>query len=393
MGDDSNFEDIIRAVGRRKSIVVLAVIVFAALGAAYGRLTTAQGDYAAAVVVNFVPTNAVLAESQSPPPELSASVEAVRIETALPVLADADKDLVDVEADSNAQAVIITAQGSTPAEATDLALEVANGWIAERRAAARARFTNDLAFQRTQLDAVTQQLDEVNKTLAELDTPSFLLEGQRIQLFDRLLRTSERVSALEINANAFDSGLSEPTLVDEPMATASSGWVVFGLLGGMLGAMIGIGIALLANSLDHRLRSRADVEKILSGSRVLGVLPRGELDTAELDEVLTRIRSAAGSNDVALITADGALLPAELVTSLAEGAGIKAVDRPGDIGSAHAVVAVRSGRTTDAELAAIVADLDVRQSPVVGVLLWDVSPRDLMWARRPMLTSWRGAAS
>jgi len=213
------------------------------------------------------------------------------------------------------------------------------------------------------------------------------LEGERIQLFDRLLKTNERAVAAETNAKQFDSGLTDPAIVEPATQGSSSGWIMFGIVGGFLGLMAGIGLVLLLNSLDHRIRSRSDVEHVANGVPVLAVLGVGGAEDSVYSNLAARVAARRGAGPAAFIAGSDAELPSGLTESLRTTGDINVRNDLGSLVEPQAIVGIRAGTVTDAEFASIVADLEARSVPLLGVVLWDVPRSDLAWAGRPRLST------
>lgn len=387
MTEQSSFEDVIRAVARRRVLVAVSIVALAVLGAWYGRRTTSGAEFSADATINIVDGNFIDAESVRPPSELLALVEASRLTTDLRKYAGDRFESVTVKADVPAKGIVITAKGSTATEAEELAVNTGTAFVTARRELDRTRFADQAVFEKQSLKELQTRLDKVNTDLANSTEQSLTLEGERIQLFDRLLKTNERAVAADTNAKQFDSGLTDPVIVEPATKGSSSGWIMFGMVGSFLGLMAGIGLVLMLNSLDHRVRSRADVEHIANGVPVLAVLGTGGADDRVYASLAARVAARRGAGPAAFIVGFDAQLPSGL-TELLQSTGDTNVHN--DIGSVvepQAIVGVRAGATTDAELASVVVDLEARRVALVGVVLWGVPRSDLVWAGRPLLSA------
>ncbi|MGE3684976.1 MAG: hypothetical protein AB7J47_01300 [Acidimicrobiia bacterium] len=386
MGEQPTYEDLVRAIARRRVLVAACIVALALLGAWYGRQTTSGGNFEAEATINIVQSNVILPENVSAPVELRASVEAARFAADIRTFAGELHESVTVKADVAGNAIIVSAEGETAAEAEELAVSSGTAFVEARRAVDRARYSEQAAFEQQQLTQLGERLDQVNTELSASSGSSLTLEGERIQLFDRLLQASERANAATTNAEQYDSGLTDPVIVEPAAPSSSSGWVVFGLIGALLGAMAGIGLALLLNSVDHRIRSRADVERIAGGVPILGVFGRRGADPDELAALQARLAARRDPTAVAGVSdADPSELPSDLGAALQSEDGLTIRRGTGALTEGQAVVLTRGGRTTDAQLATILADLDARRVNVLGVVLWDVPAAELEWARRPLL--------
>jgi hypothetical protein len=386
MAEQPSFEDLIRAIIRRRVLVAVIVVVLTLLGAWYGKRTTSGGDYSAEATINIVDTNAITSEGLLLPTELKAPVEAARLTADLRTYAGELHESVTVKADVAGNSIIITAEGDTAAAAEELAISTGTSFVTARRQIDRNRFSEQAVFERQQLDQLEARLDQVNADLAGATEQSLALEGERIQLFDRLLRTGSRAAAVATNAEQFDSGLTEPVIVEPATPSASSGWIVFGIVGALLGALAGIGVALMLNSLDHRVRSRADVERITGGAPVLAVLGN-EVDAAEMERLTSRVAARRSPSPMVFVTdAPSGGLSRALTGSL-ESTGEVIVRPTADaVYESQAVIGIQAGQASDAQLAALVADFANQGVEVLGIVMWGVRAGDIEWARRPLLT-------
>src|SRR4051794_19839032 len=111
MTEQPSFEDVIRAISRRRTVVIACILTLSLVGAWYGRRTTSGADYSADATINIVESNFIAAEDVKPPADLTAEVEASRLDTDLPRLASTLSDSVSVKADVAGQGIVITAKG------------------------------------------------------------------------------------------------------------------------------------------------------------------------------------------------------------------------------------------------------------------------------------------
>ncbi len=387
MTEQASFEDVIRAVVRRRVLVAVSIIVLAVFGAWYGRRTTSGAQFSTDATINIVDSNFIDAEGVRIPSDPLAGVEAARLSADLRKYAGDAYESVTVKADVNGKAIVITAKGPTATASNELAVNTGTAFVTARRQLDRTRYSDQAVFERQSLAELQTRLDKVNTDLANSSGQSLILEGERIQLFDRLLKTNERAVAAESNAAQFDSGLTDPVIVEPATQGSSSGWIMFGIVGGFLGLMAGIGIALLLNSLDHRIRSRADVEHIANGVPVLAVLGSGGVEASAYSNLAARVAARRGVGPAAFIAGSDAQLPSGLTESLRSTGDTNVHNDIGSVVEPQAIVGIRAGTVTDAEFASVVADLEARSVSLVGVVLWDVPRNDLAWAGRPRLST------
>lgn len=388
MSEQRTFEDVIRSVIRRWQVILLSVAALTTLGAVYGKLVNASASYSAEASVSLGSPNVVLLGSDDPqaPQRLLAGPEADLLASRLVEFAGPDFEDVSVRSTTSNSSIIVTARGSSAADAEQLALSTSSAYVADRRESGRELYRLASDAQAAQADAFEIEIANLDEQLAASTTDSTGLQLQRIQLVEELLRNRRLAANAASNAERYDAGLGEPVLIEPAVSAGSSGWILFGGVGAMLGVLAGVGFALMLQSIDHRIRSRSDVERVASGIPVIGVVSRSGPDPDELDAIEARVRGRAEGNPVVFLAgAATESLAAGVLESLRKGGvGDVVRDMAGTDGRAM-IVGVRSGQTKDVDLVAVLSDLELRRVPVLGVLLWDVADRDLRWARRPLL--------
>jgi polysaccharide biosynthesis transport protein len=154
---------------------------------------------------------------------------------------------ISVAPSSNANIAVITATRSTPRGAAAVANAFANGYVVYRRETDRA-----LIGQAEEL--VSQSL----KTAVPAEVPK--LETSLHQL--RVLRALQTGDG-EVIAGAQPNG---NPVSPKPARDA--------LLGGVLGLLLGCGLALLVDFLDRRLKTTEDVERAYGGYPLIAAIPR-----------------------------------------------------------------------------------------------------------------------
>lgn len=180
---------------------------------------------------------------------VSLDVVAERTERRLPD-ADSVKDKIEVTADGESDVVSVSATDRDPRRAAQIANTFSKQYIAFRREADREKI------------AEAQQL--VQRRLVGLNTA----EGQGMQA--RSLR--ERLEQLDILAS-LQTGNAELAETAEPPSSASSPKVVRNtVVGAFLGILLGVGLALLLERLDRRLRDPKEIEEIFDRP-ILGAIP------------------------------------------------------------------------------------------------------------------------
>jgi capsular exopolysaccharide synthesis family protein len=270
MGDADNEESGLRGflqmLWRRLPVVLAAAIIMPAAALVFS--LSAEKQYTATAKLLFrdpgfdqkVFGSTVLAPSADPAREAATNVGLVSLDTisarAARTLRDQGltpsqiRDKVDVSAEGQSNVVAVKATDHRPAFAARLANTVARQYIVFRRDADRSKINEAVALVRGQLAALApaQRAGDEGKAI----------KAQVDQL--KLLASLQTGNAELVQPARAPRGPSSP----QPARNT--------ILALVLGIAIGIGLAMLLDRLDRRLRHRSDAEAILERP-VLGVIP------------------------------------------------------------------------------------------------------------------------
>jgi succinoglycan biosynthesis transport protein ExoP len=264
--EDPALREFITALRRRAAIVVIAIVALPAGALAFS--LGAEKQYTATAKLLFRDPGfdqkalggTVLSPSADPAREAATNIGLVSLDTVAARAANVIKsrqltasevrDKVTVAGQGQSNVVTVRATDRSPAFAAKLANTIARQYIVFRRDADRAKINQAVGLVRRNLDALTPKQRNGNEGKS--------LRGQVDEL--RVLAALQTGNAELVQPAAAPRDPSSP----KPVRNT--------ILALLLGIVIGVGLALLLNRLDRRLRDR-DAAEALLGRPVLGVIP------------------------------------------------------------------------------------------------------------------------
>jgi polysaccharide biosynthesis transport protein len=173
----------------------------------------------------------------------------------------------------DAETIIFSSSASDAAAAQATADAFANAYLDLRRTKVQDELEAARRPYETQINAIDMSLRRIARVIARVDD-----EGLRSVLTTRYSsRSSERVALVQaLDALASPGNVNVGDIVRSaalPIEPASPDHVKDAALGFIAGLILGIGVALLRDRLDDRVRGRGELE-LHSGAPVLAVIPR-----------------------------------------------------------------------------------------------------------------------
>jgi hypothetical protein len=278
---------------RARVIVVLAVV-----GALVGLLVALRSQYVTTATIAWIDRAAELDSAGVDPDNVDVRQALTQVASTLD--GDGFESTLSDDASVSAVAVLTETGGSvsvvvgadSPGAVTRAMAQVAEvasqTYVHEVRAQVDGIVGN---FQR-QADTLGGQLDSIEQQIAAAgDDQTTLTEGLLVQAETLRADRAEAVdqgTALEQYAAALEQDLRLQTVTGPKRPRPP---IAMAIAGGLLGAALAAGGVLLMAALDHRIRSRRDLERIgLTG--LLGVLS-SKPDDAELDVLAGAVAQTA----------------------------------------------------------------------------------------------------
>ena len=288
--------DYLAVVRRQRWVILAAIAVVFASAAAFSLLRTPQYQATATVLLRpGDPSERFFTPNQAEPP-LNVAGEAA-FATSFPVVAEAAEALpgvdpvemlddLSVTVDEESAIVGVAATRADRAQARDMATAVAQAFVESRRSAATANVGRILTELGTELEELQGQIADLNAQIGDggLGTPPEALNpatagppgsptAARYAALVRYQEIFERQQLLLIEQSVRRGGaeLVSPALL--PSQPVGPGLPQSAAVAGFTGLLVGLGLALLRDHLDDRVRT-ADDAAAQAGLTVLAELPK-----------------------------------------------------------------------------------------------------------------------
>jgi len=314
--DELDLRHYLDVVNRRKWLIVAATVLVAAVAVALSLAQTPMYRGTAAVLLQGDDAERRLGSSQ----QLDPRIDQNRVETEIGVIESnlveraVEEELgrepdVSVSAVGETDIVEISATSPEPEEAAEEANLYAQTYVQWKR----QRTIDDLlAAQETvqaEIDSLETELEDLESPLADMEGALFAADteseradiraemetfeegitAQRNAIQNALALYRSELSSLQVSQRITRTGgaqiISEAQVPEEPFEPQP---LRNGVLGIVVGLMLGVGLAFLRETLDDRVRSREQLERI-TGWTTVGLIPvierakDGEHDLATLE--------------------------------------------------------------------------------------------------------------
>ena len=284
LGEDvgsATLGELMTRLRRRWWLVVLALVLGVAGGHALTLAKAPTYHSSATVLVQPTGTGSVALAGARTSSEINLDTEAQLVKSA--VVGDAAGDLlasdlpgpalvrdVEVSVPPNSQVLSIRYAAGTAEGAQRGAQAFAEAYLNQRAHEAQSTLASQMTHVRSQLEALQQQLRETAVTSGDADTDTGVADSERAILADRIAELSTRLSSLETTTVTPGKIITAAQL---PRAASTPVPLVNLAGGGLVGLLLGVGLTLLLDVTDRRIRDSADVFRRL-GLPTLADVPR-----------------------------------------------------------------------------------------------------------------------
>jgi len=275
-----SFFDSLSVLWRRKLLILLVLVV--AVGATFGIDKSRTKQYQSTATLYFLAQGVSAGSSASTAlstEQLATDVALVQsgpVQSAVSTALGVPAPPVSVSLVGTTQIADLTVQSTDPA----FAAKAANGYAAAYIEQTRQQFVkNQLASEasvQSQINSLQTQINTVQFRLGvtpSTGTSQSALQSQLTGLYQQQSALRSQLSQLQLTTAQSSSGgqLVTPavpsTTPSSPKTTRDIGIAI------VAGLLVGIGFALLRDNLDDRVRGKEQLEQLIPGIPVLGLIP------------------------------------------------------------------------------------------------------------------------
>ncbi|HZU72230.1 MAG TPA: polysaccharide biosynthesis tyrosine autokinase [Acidimicrobiales bacterium] len=258
------------ALWRRKWLIVVITAVVVAGAMAYVKLQ--HKSYTASAQVLLQPASVAPLSSQTPSLTPTDVATQIQIVTSAPVQAAVSSELHEAPPPIKASEVgttnviQIAATAPTPKRAARIANAYANSYVTTRQQQALATMLSSANVIQGRIDSLQQQLGQLSSGSGH--------QAEVSALQSQIVALQGQLGQLQVNTQLASGDAQVVTPASASKTTTSPKPVKDGVLAGVLGLLLGCGAALLLETLDDTVRTKDDVEAVVGGLPVLGIVPK-----------------------------------------------------------------------------------------------------------------------
>lgn len=291
-----SLRDYVATIRRHRWIILLVAVVGTALGLVPATLEEPVYSSSSSIQVKAEAAQSPFDESEESfgarARELSTSVELIRSSTMRALVRDRmgpDGPMfygVAASVAGTSEIIVVQVTAPTPSGAADAADAYAEVFVDERRASAVDALVAQADELRTRARDSSQQIAAIDARLADPEIDTSAAENLRLEraaLAAQVLEFTGRADELEVEAALRRNGTQIVSRAELRLEPISPRPLRSAVIGGALGLLAGLGLAVLLDIVQDRVGTPADLERVHPSLPVLASIPHHDVEATARD--------------------------------------------------------------------------------------------------------------
>jgi polysaccharide biosynthesis transport protein len=283
-GDVLDLQDYVRILRQRKWVVLLFIVL--AVLASIGYCNLQKNQYTGTARLLLTPQlSTTILQATNPNANVTGPTDAVDVPTdtqvieSASVLDDVAKTVknppnVSVAEIGTTNVVSVSTTSTNPAVAAKAANAYARAYLSVQQFQSVSALTSASKLVSNRIAGVSTQINSVDQAISSATgTAAVALESQLPSLETQLSTYQEELAEYNFYASLNTGGGQVITPAKTPTSPSYPKPIEYGLIAGFLGLLIGVGVVLLIEYFDDRLRTKQELESVIKGIPTLGTIP------------------------------------------------------------------------------------------------------------------------
>lgn len=279
-----NLQDYVRIFRQRYWIVVILVALAVLASVGYSKKQTPEYTGTAYLLLTPQLSTTIL-QATDPSAAVSSSTDTVDVPTDTQVIESTsvrkevaktvtDPPKVAVAEVGATNVVKVSATSTVPAVAAAAANAYARSYLEVQQTQSVAALKTAGKVVSSQIDSVSAQIAQLDKSVAVATGPSAVaLESQLAETEAQLSTYQEEAAQYNFYSSLNTGGGQVISPASVPTSPSSPKIIKDAIIAGLLGLLIGLGVVLLVDYFDDRIRTKAEFEGVVKGIVTLGTIP------------------------------------------------------------------------------------------------------------------------
>jgi polysaccharide biosynthesis transport protein len=274
---EKNLVDYVAVLWRRKFTILLTVVVAVAIAIGIDFARTKQYTSTAALLLTIpgISANSSTAQAYATQPNVPTDIELIQSAQVQDAVTKkiGSAPGVAVTQVGTTNVVDISATSPDPDEAAKVANAYATSYLEVSSGNYLSSINAQVAQYQSQINGLQTQIDQINGQLSDASgTNASNLESQLTSLLAQQQSVKTALASLQQSAANASGGqvVTPATPSSSPSSPKRTRDALIALAGGLL---LGLGLALLRDYFDDRIRSREDLEEAVPTIPIVGMIP------------------------------------------------------------------------------------------------------------------------